>query len=242
MHRPSRLLLALVLTAAASVACAARASAAPLGAQPERFVTGDYALAPASYDAVGAATAGAAEFSLLDLPWMVAGDFRSVRYAHTGGDVGSDVAGGRIFVPSFEPAGSDIDARAGLKIADPRLFIGAGYVLRNANAAGAAFPAQPHGASPAFDKLPDLERPLPFHGSLYAFPAGSTIGAQSLGNAKAGTAPYRVLKYDMGGTVGVGKTRVYLNLGYLGERDNPSQDVPSAQSATGPYAGLGIHF
>ncbi|MBD5633779.1 MAG: copper amine oxidase N-terminal domain-containing protein [Candidatus Eremiobacteraeota bacterium] len=231
------------------------------GSRRERFVVGDYVFSPKAYNELSPGNAGsssfraaaAAEFSLFNLPWMLEGDFRSFRYPHvaSGGTVcpngGSGCVtaiGGRgqTLVPSFRARDDDFDGRFALKVAEPRIYIGIGYLFRNTNYEGGPSPTQQHGLGFGIDKLPDLERPFSLHGSAYYFPDVSTNSSQALSSGSFGEVQYRVLKYAVGGTIDFAKSPIYLDLGYLGEQTTVKQNAPSGEEYTGPYAGLGIHF
>jgi hypothetical protein len=216
----------------------------------ERFVVGDYIFSPEVYTELSPGNSGrssfhvtaAAEFALFNLPWMLEGDFRSFRYPHNAGAVTGIGAQGQAFVPSFEARDDDFDGRFGLKISDPRIYVGIGYVFRNTNYEGGLLPTGVHGVGGGLEKLPDLDKGFSLYGSAYYFPAATTDANQNQGNGAFGSVQYRILKYGIGGTFNLGKSPVFLDLGYLGDQLFVKQDAPVGQSHTGTYAGLGIHF
>jgi hypothetical protein len=235
----------------------------------EMFILGDYLFNPKVYNELNPGNggqpsfrvAGAAEFPLFKLPWMLEGDFRSYRYPHPANaasgicpspsDPGcvstiqlDPVTGSHLqtYVPAFSARDDDFDGRFAFKIADPRVYIGVGYIFRNSNYEGGAFPTQQHGVGFGAEKLPDLDQPFSLYGSVYYYPLVTTNGNQNLGNGNVGQVQYRVLKYNVGGTVDLGKSPLFLDFGYLGDRGNVSQNAPSDFSHNGPYAGMGIHF
>jgi hypothetical protein len=53
---------------------------------------------------------------------------------------------------------------------------------------------------------------------------------------------YSVLKYAVGGTLDLGSTPLFIDVGYGGERANGKTNAPSNVTITSPYAGLGLHF
>ena len=225
----------------------------------EKFVVGDYIFSPRAYNELSPGNTGkdsfravlAVEFPLFNLPWMLEGDFRSFR-TNVGGGVGcpSNSSGcataigqqGRVTVPSFQARNDDFDGRFGLKVADPRIYIGIGYLFRNTNYEGGAFPTQQHGLGFGVEKLADLDEPFSIYGSLYYYPIVTTNSAQDLGNGSFGEVQYRVLKYAVGGTFDFGNSPIYLDLGFLGEHTTVKQNAPADEQYSGPYAGLGIHF
>jgi hypothetical protein len=226
----------------------------------ERFVVGDYIFSPRTYNEISPGNSGASfgaraavEFPLFNLPWMLEGDFRSFRFQHPANGTGIcpsfdqscvNAIGnqGEVYVPSFNARNDDFDGRFALKIADPRIYIGIGYIFRNTNYEGGAFATQAHGFGFGAEKLPDLDEPFSIYGSVYYYPYVTTNGSQYLGNGVFGEVQYRILKYTIGGTFNFGNSPVFLDFGYLGDRIMNKQNAPSDEQHNGPYAGLGIHF
>jgi hypothetical protein len=229
----------------------------------ERFVVGDYIISPSSYNELNAGqnskpsyhAAAVVEFPLFNLPWMIEGDGRSYRYGHqSGGAVACNAANGNsgcvngigerglAFVPAFDGRDDDVDARFALKVANPRIYIGIGYEFRNTNYEGGAFPTQQHGLGVGVEKLPDLEQAFSLFGSMYYYPSLTTDGAQNLGDGTFGAVEYRYLKYNVGLTLDLGHSPLFLEGGYLGDHGYDKQNAPSDFAHQGPYAGLGIHF
>jgi len=253
---------------AATPAPTASPTARPEPKRYEQFVVGDYLVSPAAYNEFNAGQndkpsfrANAAfEFPLLSLPWMIAGDFRSYRYQHRTDGVVTSQAGcapnaaaspscvnaigrqGSVYVPSFYARDDDVDARFALKIADPRIYVGVGYAFRNSNYEGGAFATQQHGLGFGAEKLPDLDRSLSLYGSIYYYPLLRTNGKQNLGDGTFGEVQYRYLKYNVGLSLSLGSSPIFLEGGYLGDRGYVKQNAPSDFTHQGPYAGLGIHF
>jgi hypothetical protein len=226
----------------------------------ERFVVGDYIFSPRSYNALSPGNTGssfgvklAVEFPLFNLPWMLEGDFRSFRYPHSSNGTGVCPSldqtcvtaignQGQVYVPTFNARDDDFDGRFGLKVADPRIYIGIGYIFRNTNYEGGAFATQAHGIGFGAEKLPDLDEPFSIYGSAYYYPFVTTNGNQYLGGTAFGAVQYRILKYTIGGTFNFGNSPLYLDFGYLGDRVYNKQNAPIDEQHSGPYAGLGIHF
>lgn len=252
-------------TAAPSVAPSPKP---PAKAGYEKFVLGDYLFSPKTYNefspgnsAPSFRVAGAAEFKLFNLPWMLEGDFRSFRFQHNAsagsglcpnaGEPGcvttiqlDPLSGNHLqtYVPGFGARNDDFDGRFGLKVADPRIYIGIGYLFRNTNYEGGAFPTQQHGLGFGAEKLPDLDRSFSLYGSVYYYPVVTTNSNQNLGSGNTGQVQYRILKYNVGGTVDLGKSPLFLDFGYLGDQGTALQNAPSNFTNNGPYAGLGVHF
>jgi len=251
--------------ASAAPAVPAPATAAPTSPQKarsqfERFVVGDYIFSPKIYSSLSPGNRGkqsfrvdgAIEFKLFNLPWMLEGDFRSYRYPHLANGSGvcmtveldqscASALGqqGAVYVPSFQARDDDFDGRFGLKIADPRIYIGVGYLFRNSNYEGGAFETQQHGLGGGIAKLPDLDEPFSIYGSVFYYPSVVTNSGQNLGNGAFGQVSYRVLKYSVGGTFNFGRGPLYLDFGYLGDRvNNKANSYDSVHG--GPYDGCEV--
>lgn len=176
----------------------------------------------------------AIEFPLLGLTWMAEGDWRHWSYATAGGPVTIIGSGGQTFVPSFNAHEDDVDARLGIKVADPRLYVGASYLWRQNNY---GYP-QLNGVGFGAEKLPDLDSAISIYGSAYWYP--SLQGTF----APVGTLSYRAFRYEIGVDWNfIGPSfPVYLDLGFLGNQYNNKQNAPSNINQYGPYVGLGLHF
>lgn len=221
----------------------------------DHFIAGDYIIKPKVYNEFSPgnestnsfAVRGAYEFNLLNLPWMIAGDFRQYEYPHncsspTDPQCLVTVIGGQgqTAVPAFTAKDSDVDARFGLKVADPHIFIGVGYLWRTNNY---GYPRQ-DGVGFGLEKLPDLNQTFSLYGSAYYYPnLRGTCGTNVCPTGPFDLA-YRVLKYQIGATVNLGgnSVPVFLDLGFLGDQGRNKSNAPSDFTHTGPYIGLGIHF
>jgi hypothetical protein len=210
----------------------------------EHFVAADDVLKPKVFNefANGVTTnktsysiRGAAEFPLLGLPWMVEGDYRSYAYQTNAGLVSSVGAAGPTFVPSFTAVDSDVDARIGLKVIDPRIYVGVGYLTRTENY---GYPRQ-SGVGFGIEKLPDLDQVFSVYGSAWYYPSVSAnYGTQ-------GAFAYRDLKFEAGGSLALGARKgagLFLEGGYLGDTLRVKSLGPSDITHSGPYVGLGVKF
>ncbi len=220
------------------------------------FIAGDYIFSPKVYNEFSPgntgkssyAVRGAVEFDALNLPWMLEGTFEQYQYPHNCSTFNPPASSldcnvttigqtGQVQVPSFEARDSDFDVRFGLKVADPRIYIGVGYIWRSSNY---GYPRET-GFGFGAEKLPDLNQPFSLYGSIYYFPnmkgsftdPGTGIGYE-LG--------YNLLKYQIGGTVAFGKSPVFLDLGWMGNSGKNKTNAPSDTTMNGPFAGLGIKF
>ncbi len=216
------------------------------------FVAGDYIFSPKVYNEFSPGNKGtnsysirgAIEFDAFNLPWMLAGNFERFQYPHNCaglGDLGCNVTTigqtGQTFVPAFTARDQDVDARFGLKVADPRIYIGVGYLWRTNNY---GYPKQ-NGFGFGAEKLPDLNQSFSLYGSAFYYPnvkgnytdPGTGVGYQLA---------YNILKYQIGATVAFGKSPVFLDLGWMGDNGKNKTNAPSDFSHNGPYAGIGIKF
>ncbi len=233
-------------------------TAAPAARYQDHFVAGDYIISPKVYNEFSPgntgkssyAVRGALEFNLFGLPWMLAGDFRQYSYPHNCTDTLPAPAGsecnvtiigglGSTYVPAFTAKDEDVDARLGLKVADPRIYIGVGYLWRTTNY---GYPRQ-NGVGFGLEKLPDLDQTFSIYGSAYYYP--NLKGTCDVTTCPTGPydLEYRFFKYQIGATINVGKPAgVFLDFGWLGDNGRNKQFAPSNVSHNGPYVGLGIHF
>ena len=218
------------------------------------------------------AVRGAVEFPLFGLPWMLEGDYRSYAYPHnstiTAGEfanapdgnpcphagIVSPAAGdqgcvtvlgayGQTAVASFTPRDTDFDGRFALKIADPRIYIGVGYLHREENY---GYPKQ-NGFGFGAEKLPDLDQPISVYGSVWYYPSisGDFTYPSGAPPALIGTTDkfqQRFLKYQIGGTFNLGASGLFLDAGFLGDTIRGKNLSPSDASHAGGYVGLGIKF
>jgi hypothetical protein len=211
----------------------------------ERFIAGDYIFSPKVYNEFSPGNTGqygsysgraAAEFPLMGLPWMIAGDYRQYMYPHDAGNVNVIGGNGATTVPKFTGKEFDLDARLGLKVADPRVYVGVGYMWRQTNF---GYPKMT-GVEFGVEKLPDLNQPFSVYGSAYYAPSVKGNFTDPLGNQF--NLDYQILKYQVGGDLTFGNSPVYLDFGYLGDRETNKVSAPSNATHNGPYAGLGVKF
>jgi len=220
------------------------------------FIVGDYIFSPKVYNEFSPGNKGkssyqvrgAIEFNAFNLPWMLEGNYEQFQYPHncttfappaSSLDCNVTTIGstGQVQVPAFTARDSDFDVRFGLKVADPRIYIGIGYMFRDSNY---GYPRQT-GFGYGAEKLPDLNQPFSLYGSLWYYPnskgnftdPGTNVGYE-LG--------YRVLKYQIGGTVAFGNSPIFLDLGWTGINGKNKVNAPADYSMNGPYLGLGIKF
>lgn len=220
----------------------------------ELYVAGDYIISPKVYNEFSPgntgtgsyAVRGAFEFNTGNIPWMIAGDYRSLRYPHNCASAldpectVTNIGGvGTSFVPSFTAQSQDVDARLGIRVASPRIYIGVGYLWISNNY---GYPTM-RGWGVGAEKLPDLDHTFSLYGSIWYYPNtnGTYVATSGLGYPMA----YRVLKYQIGATISLFGTHggLFLDLGWLGEdATTANANDPSPWTYNGPYAGIGIKF
>ncbi len=199
------------------------------------------------------------EFPLFNLPWMVEADARQYAYPHIGAydnvapantpcAVGSTVppggvgcvttigAGTSVYVPSFRAIDRDVDVRLALRIAEPRIYLGVGYLFRTTNY---GYPQQ-HGWGFGAEKLPDLDKTLSLFGSYWYYPSVEGNYTNPLGIGYE--LEYRVAKYQLGATYSVGKSGVFIEGGFQGDQGRNKQFAPGDFIHNGWFAGIGLHF
>ncbi len=219
------------------------------------FIAGDYIFSPKVYNEFSPGNTGksgsygvrgAIEFNAFNLPWMLEGNFEQIQYPHNCAGVGSGdpqcnvtTIGqtGQVFVPAFTPRDQDFDARFGLKVADPRIYVGVGYLWRTNNY---GYPKE-SGFGFVAEKLPDLNQPLSVYGSAWYYP-NAKGNFTDPGTGIAYDLSYNILKYQLGLNYVFGNSPVFLDLGWQGITGKNKTNAPSDFSANGPYVGLGIKF
>jgi hypothetical protein len=245
---------------------------APVAKKPatEFFVAGDYLLGPKVYNEFDPgvkqpndssyAARGAFEFNLLNLPWMVEGEYRQWGYQHNAtavlpagtpctaafgvaaGEPGcvTIIGGGaQFYVPPFSPKDNDVDGRLGLKVLDPRVYIGVSYLGRWTNY---GYPRQ-SGVGFGAEKLPDLDQPFSVYGSAYYYPQiKGTCTAPSPCGAGPFDLEYRIFRYEVGATYSIQGTPIFIEGGWIGDNGKNKLNAPSDFSHNAGYVGVGIHF
>jgi hypothetical protein len=152
---------------------------------------------------------------------------------------------GQAYVPGFYAKEDSFDAKFGLKVADPRVYIGIGGFFKHYDYLG--YPNL-SGVGAGLEKLPDLDQPFSVYGSAwyyptvsgkYTYPTSTYLGPLSGSTVNLS---YSVLKYEAGATIDLGKSPLYVDIGYGGEQFHGKSNAPSNTSVVSPFAGLGLHF
>jgi len=216
------------------------------------FIVGDYLFSPKTYNQFvpGSGTQGfnysaraAWEFNLVNLPWMIEGDVRQFQYNHACGGVNdprcyvTTIGGqGSTFVPGFNARDTDFDGRFALKVLDPRIYIGVGWLSMSNNY---GYP-KVQGFGYGIEKLPDLNLPLSVYGSYWYYPNAHGQFTDPFGNGF--TLAYRISKYQVGINYVLGKSPLFIDLGFLGNNGANKSNAPVGFTNNGGYVGLGLKF
>ena len=232
--------------------------------QQDRFVSGDFIVSPKVYNAfspgnsgqyntngISTRIRGVAEFDLGHLPWMVEGDYRQFNYPHTcNGGVNAPTADcyvtyigstGSAPVAAFTARDYNLDARLGLRIANPKVYIGVGYDWMTGNY---GYPKMDN-VGFGLEKLPDLGKTFGWYGSFYYYPNDKGTCDVTVCGGGPFVLSYNESKYDLGLDWNLGNpdtTPVFLEVGVLGNYGKNKTNAPSNTVEFGPYVGLGLKF
>jgi hypothetical protein len=218
----------------------------------EHFIVGDYIGAPnvanqfspnSNKTLWGPSYAGraAVEFAIHNVPFMAEGYGEQYAYTHPAGPVGTIGTGGSAFVPAFSPIDGDVSARLGVKVANPRIYVAAAYMVTSNNY---GFP-RTHGFGYGVEKLPDLDRTFSFFGSYYYYPEneGGFIDPTSGTNFLL---QYRFQQYQAGITYSFAQFNkndgIFFEAGFMGNQSTNKQFLPINGHESGGFAGFGVHF
>ncbi len=219
------------------------------------FVAGDYIISPKVYNEFSPgntgtssyAVRGAIEFNALNIPWMVEGSFEQYGYPHNCNNTSASavvdpecfvtgIGGGyQTVVPAFSARDTDVDARLGIRVLNPRVYIGVGYLWRSTNY---GYPNM-NGVGFGIEKLPDLNVPLSFFGSFWYYPQ---VKGNFSNTAISASLAYTLYKYQIGADYVIGNSPVFIEAGWMGDNLSNKTNAPSGVTDNGPFVGLGIKF
>jgi hypothetical protein len=152
------------------------------------------------------------------------------------------IDGGTAFTPVFLARQSTLDGRLEFKVADPRIYVGVGY-LQTANNYG--YPLL-NALGVGIEKLPDLRQGINFFGSAFYYPTANgnyTVTDRASSNVgKSYRQQYQIMKYDAGLALILKRFPVYLYGGFSADHYTAKQNAPIGQTHDGPYVGLGVKF
>ncbi|MGC1985274.1 MAG: copper amine oxidase N-terminal domain-containing protein, partial [Candidatus Cybelea sp.] len=151
----------------------------------EFFVAGDYVFSPKVYNEFSPgntgtstfAVRGAGEFALGNIPFMVEGNFERWQYPHNcnasaasfSPDCYVTTIGGQGSSPvqtNTQLDDQNVDARLAVRVLNPRVYIGVGYMWVSGNY---GYPNM-NGVGFGLEKLPDLNHALSVFGSVWYYP------------------------------------------------------------------------
>ena len=245
-------------TVAPTIAPTVAPTPTPVAVKPpykDLFVSGDYIFSPKVYNEFSPGNSGngasyqlhgAWEFDSFNIPWMIEGNMQQFQYPHTcaGGlaaptpDCYVTVIGGNgsTAVPAFNARDTDADVRLGLKVADPRIYIGVGYLWRNNNYGYPRETAFGFGV----EKLPDLNQTFSVYGDAYYYPNAKGTFTDPTGTEYS--LAYNILMYNIGVDYVIGNSPVFIEAGWTGTGGTNKSNAPAGYSENGPFVGLGIKF
>lgn len=154
----------------------------------------------------------------------------------------STIDGGTAFTPVFWAHQVSLDGRLEYEIANPRIYVGLGYIYTSNNY------GYPHwdGLGVGVEKLPDLRPGIGVYGSAFYYPTASgnyTVANPFSSNAgKTYQMQYSIWKLDVGLTLVLRHFPLYLYGGYGGDQYGAKKNAPIGQTHDGPYLGLGVKF
>jgi hypothetical protein len=233
----------------------------------EAFVAGDYIFSPTVYDEFnpgshsnggngGYAIRGGGEFSLGSIPFMLEGSYERWPYPHC--SVVSGVYQPNCYVTIIGGGGSspvttntnlydqDADVRFAVRVLQPRIYIGVGYLWVSNNY---GYPNL-NGVGFGGEKLPDLNHFFSFFGSIWYYPSVNGTATYNIENAYPSTGftshssalQYNILKYQAGLTLAIGNTPLFVEAGWMGDSWTNKQNAPINRTYNGPFAGLGLRM
>lgn len=233
----------------------------------EAFVAGDYIFSPIVYDEFnpgnhsnggngGYAVRGGGEFSLGSIPFMLEGAYEYWPYPHNCTTVGSVPQancyvtnigrGGSSPVPAFQANDRNVDVRFAVRVLQPRIYVGIGYIFASNNY---GYP-NINGVGFGGEKLPDLNHWFSLFGSVWYYPSVNGTATYNIENpypnngftSHSSALQYNILKYQVGVTLGIGRTPIFVEGGWMGDSWTNKENAPINRSYNGPFAGLGFRF
>jgi hypothetical protein len=222
------------------------------------WVAGDYIFSPKVYNEFSPGNSGTSSYafrggfttSLGSLPILAEAEYRSWQYPHnqpvagscsgaafgTQGCVTSIGGKGQTNVPAFAMRDTDVDARLGIGIGIPKVYIVGSYLSKWGNY---GYP-QMTGFGGGLELVPSLKSVVGLEGSAIYYPSVTGNFTDPFGNRF--NLQYRVLRYMAGVTFAIPSTPIFLEGGLLGDHGTAGTNAPSNYAHSGLFAGLGIHF
>jgi len=225
----------------------------------ETIAIGDYLINPkianefnpARHGRMSFRAMGQHELTLHNLQLLVAAEYRTYTYQHEQsipnvagacpGDIGCVTSigrGGQTFVPRTAITDQQYDGRIGIKLLDPRLYLGVSY-LEKYNSVG--YP-RVRGLGLGVEKLADKEGPVSVFFSTYYYPNLTGQYRRTTGAPGSLGLTYRLFKYDVGLAIAPQLSPIFINAGLLGDRTTARNSAPANESHITPYVGVGFHL
>lgn len=136
---------------------------------------------------------------------------------------------GSAYVPAFQALDRTSETHLGIKIAEPRIYLAAGYMVRTTRY---GYPPM-LGLGYGLMKLPDLDRPFSLYASLFYYPrVKGGNGLYDLG--------YHVTSYRAGFTYALAKSPLFIDGGFVGDSGSNAFNAPSGFTHSGAFLGLGL--
>jgi hypothetical protein len=210
------------------------------------------------------AARAALTFSLGSLPVMLGGDVRDFAYPHEAATIGAvtppytacpvngfsgcvSVPGqsSSVYVAQQALRDTTVAGNVGLGVFS-RTFVAGSYLVALNDYPG-SYPSVPRltGFGGGLDRLPDFSQPFSLYGNVYYYPSVSGNYSAPLGlpaPSSSGKIAESILKYQIGATIGLGASGVFVDAGYLGDSIRAKTLSPGDASHDAGYAGLGFHF
>lgn len=223
------------------------------------YVAGDWLISPKIYNEFSPGNTGTSdytvrggtEFDAFSIPWMLEGDYTNWQYPHVCNAPPTTTQaqapgcfvtgiGGRFstYVPAFTAVNRDLDVRFGIRVLQPHVYVGVGYLWTSTNYGYPNMSAVGFGA----EKMPDFNQPLTWYANAWYYPNVSgtysnsaiTVGPKSYGIG------YNMIRYQAGIDWRFVPS-AFLDLGWKGENAANKNNAPISYHFAGFYAGLGFY-
>jgi hypothetical protein len=235
----------------------------PKPAYKDLFLAGDYIISPKVYNEFSPgntgnssfAVRGAFEFDALNMPWMIEGTYERYQYPH---NCNGFIPGTKTYEPpcyvtaigsgfstpvltNTPPSDQDFDVRLGVRVINPRVYVGVGYLFMSTNYGYPNMQGWGFGA----EKLPDLDHNFSFMGSIWYYP---NVHGTYTNSAIVGPFPdsyglsYNLLKYQAGVNYVFGNSPIFIEGGWMGNNWGAKSNAPVNRTYNGPFVGLGVKF
>jgi hypothetical protein len=144
---------------------------------------------------------------------------------------------GQRYVPVIGLTESVFDARAGVKVIDPRVYLGIAYVNRSLSAPGYGSVS---GVAFVADKLPDLDQRFSFLASFVYAPSASGIATAPDGRRY--TIAYAYARYRLGATYVLYPGHYFVEGGAAEDRGAARANAPADFTRSQTFFGIGARL